>query len=325
MSEEIAMKGSEYELSGDFFIKLSHDGVMTSRSLRDVLSGLDSVIKSCTPILSEVYQERVALEGLAIGSIQSGSSWLKKLKFITEKTLPALNSMDPKIVIPICLAAVLWKGIDVFKEGGRTNNLIGNDIRIENNAPIIIGENTSPQLKEVLLRQYPGREMEIDAVLEAVDKALEKKVTLFESAKKGLVKLKSPNGQPVSAITLGNEEEWSALPPPILTQDQLNFVPDKYEEPEQKEQKAFFGGVLLNVTRMSKSKEKVSWSAQVEEDENIPLPKTVKQLIVDSPELQKEIFAHSLDRPFRADIYAVYIRDGKGNPIYKRYILKSIE
>ena len=54
MSEEIAMKGSEYELSGDFFIKLSHHGVMTSRSLRDGLSGLDSVIKSCTPILFEV-------------------------------------------------------------------------------------------------------------------------------------------------------------------------------------------------------------------------------------------------------------------------------
>lgn len=318
------MQEPGYELVGDFFIKLSHEGVMTSRSLRDALSGLDNVIKGCAPILSEVYQERIVLDGLAIGTIQSGSSELKKLKFIVEKALPALNNMNPKIIIPICFTVLLWKGIDAFIAGGSMNNLIGNDIHIENNAPVVVGDDSSPQLKDALLRQYPEKEEEINSVLEALNKALVKNPKLLESTKKGLVKLKAPNGQTVSSITLGYEEDGAELPPPMFTQDKLNFVPDKYEEPEQKEQKAVFTEVLLNVTRMSKSGEQVSWSAQVEEEDGMPLPKTVKQLIVDSPELQKQIFAQSLDRPFRADIYAVYVKDTKGNAIYKRYILKSI-
>lgn len=89
------------------------------------------------------------------------------------------------------------------------------------------------------------------------------------------------------------------------------------------EEKRLVSDVLIDIQRINKeAPADKAWGAKVV-DEEIGLPNRTLPFIVDNEDDRQRILNSPLSKPFRIDMYAVFVRDKNGNPDYKRYVLKD--
>lgn len=330
---------TEEPLYGDFSVKLNFKGDLTVETIIDALHGMRILVGKSKSVINDALQIDLDFEGLAIETIEAGSfkSVAKVILDGSKKLAEVFNNPNMALgkTITICTAGLLICGAGAWTFYKMTQSATGSVEVGDNNSGFVGNNNTGnvinifqdgslsgERLASIMKQKYPEDEVLCDKLAESIVNKMSP--TFRNSLMKATVKLRAPGGKSVDSIIVAPDAEGTQMDvTSIIDADALKDVPNKYEAPKKMEEKRLVSDVLIDIQRINKeAPADKAWGAKVV-DEEIGLPNRTLPFIVDNEDDRQRILNSPLSKPFRIDMYAVFVRDKNGNPDYKRYVLKD--
>lgn len=345
MEEEAITDGmGAAAMSGDFSVKLNFSGPLTLEVIQDALLGTQLLMGHTEGVLKQVLGTKVKLGTVQVRKIEQGS-FIGDLKALVDSCgtiLEKSEDMPMGKLITVCVTGLLISGMVCYTVQhmpadapaapaapvNRTvhvqgdNNGIAGDVAAGATVNINIAQDTAA-LAAMLKEQYPDADELCDKVAEAVIRKLGKPAAA-EAIKKAAVHLCHPGKNKVDSIELSTCGSTGETARAVIGRELTAAVPPEYKKEEPEEQKRLLSGIYIQIRRMNvDSCPEGTWGAAVDDIET-GLPDRTLPLIVDSQQKAWQVHQH-VSKPFKVDMWAVFRRDSKGNPVYLRYILKEIK
>lgn len=338
MEEEAITDGmGAAAMSGDFSVKLNFSGPLTLEVIQDALLGTQLLMGHTEGVLKQVLGTKVKLGTVQVRKIEQGSFIGDLTANIDNcgKILETVKDMPAGTTLLLCLTAIALYGMKLYAQRGgkaaqdqeqpgtvHVQGCIAGDVAAGATVNINIAQDTAA-LAAMLKEQYPDADELCDKVAEAVIRKLGKPAAA-EAIKKAAVHLCHPGKNKVDSIELSTCGSTGETARAVIGRELTAAVPPEYKKEEPEEQKRLLSGIYIQIRRMNvDSCPEGTWGAAVDDIET-GLPDRTLPLIVDSPQKAGQVHQH-VSKPFKVDMWAVFRRDSKGNPVYLRYILKEIK
>ncbi|MBR5887754.1 MAG: hypothetical protein IKZ07_06040 [Akkermansia sp.] len=307
----------------NFSLKIDFSGTMTPKVLKNAASGLDNILITAARLMSDVAGENLVLEGISVGTVQSGSCGFKDIALVIRETknlIGEIKDMDYKKLLTICLTGLALFSIDRFSQYKTAE--LATEAQAESAGGIIIKDSTIT-ITDSLNALYPGQEEIVNKVVQAMANMQEKSPRNMRKFAKGLTELSHPGDIEATGVQFGSDKiDGSETSQTLLTEEQIKLVPAKLppEETTNPEPELCRNVqiAIIKIDKESDAENAIQCRIVDEDYSNKKCP-----LIVENASQREEIMKR-FHKNINVNLYAIKQYQPSGEMKLKAYILKDI-